>query len=253
MSDPQPTPPAARGFSTMTALMSSRKIDVGLWLTRLLTIAFAFAYIIPIFGNSPHSSYSKAFMASAATSALRLHQRKPVVQFTRVFGMELLQEDSLHYLIYSVLWLMAPAPTTVALLPILLFAILHFASFSLTLLDALGQNSWWGARMLISLVELQSRNILRMVAFSEIFLMPLSIVFIFTGQTSMVTPFMYYRFICMRYASRRNPYTRNMFHELRLAAEEASRSPRMPTAVTNLMYKAIGLVSRMAPVMEAQQ
>ena len=83
------------------------------------------------------------------------------------------------------------------LAPVVLFALLHFASYSLALLDTLGerrtqrisynsifvayfapsfhkidkiipfassgQNSWWGARMLISLVEFQSRNILRLL------------------------------------------------------------------------------------------
>jgi hypothetical protein len=94
----------------------------------------------------------------------------------------------------------------VVLLPVFLFAVLHSASYSLTLLDVstvffmkklnikqfimclmtlnftlqtLGHNSWWGARLLISLVEFQSRNILRLVAFTEIFLMPFTIVLIF--------------------------------------------------------------------------
>ena len=35
--------------------------------------------------------------------------------------------------------------------------------------------------MMISLVELQSRNILRMVAFQEIFLLPFSVLMIFAG------------------------------------------------------------------------
>ena len=36
-----------------------------------------------------------------------------------------------------------------------------------------------------------------------------------------MTPFIYYHFLTLRYTSRRNPYTRNMFHELRLATEAA--------------------------------
>lgn len=44
------------------------------------------------------------------------------------------------------------------------------------MLQQIGQNSWWGARMLISLVEFQSVNILRLVAFTEIFLMPFVII-----------------------------------------------------------------------------
>ena len=45
--------------------------------------------------------YYKALMANAATSALRLHQRLPRVQFTREFLAMLFVEDSAHYLLYS--------------------------------------------------------------------------------------------------------------------------------------------------------
>jgi hypothetical protein len=51
--------------------------------------------------------------------------------------------------------------------------------------DWTGQNAWWGARFLISFVEFQSRNILRMVAFNEIFLMPLAVFLIFAGNTEL--------------------------------------------------------------------
>ena len=60
------------------------QIDVLLWATRVATILFTVGYILPIFGN-PYNSYYKALMASAATSALRLHQRLPQVQFNREF------------------------------------------------------------------------------------------------------------------------------------------------------------------------
>lgn len=43
----------------------------------------------------------------------------------------------------------------------------------------LGQNSWWGARLLISLVEFQQRNILRAIAFAEVFLMPYAVFAVF--------------------------------------------------------------------------
>ena len=158
-----------------------------------------------------------------------------------------LAEDSAHYLFYSLIFLWGSQPMTVALLPVALFAALHAASYSLTLLDALGQNAWWGARMIISFVELHSRNILRMAAFSEIFLMPLLVVFIFSGQTTLLTPFLYFRFLGMRYASRRNPYTRSMFMELRIAFENAAASPRMPQGARNLVHRLINFVSGLAP------
>ena len=62
----------------------SPQIDVLLWATRVATILFTVGYILPILGN-PYNSYYKALMATAATSALRLHQRLPQVQFNRQF------------------------------------------------------------------------------------------------------------------------------------------------------------------------
>merc|ERR1712038_1711086 len=230
------------------------KIQIGLWATRIMTVAFALAYFLPIFGNHPFSSYYKALMSNAATSALRLHQRLPRVSFTREFAATLFLEDSAHYLIYSIMFLFAE-PVTVALGPVVLFAVLHLASYSLTLLDCLGTNNqnWWLGRMLISLAELHSRSILRMVAFSEIFLMPLTVILVFTGRVSLVTPFMYYRFLGLRYSSRRNPYTRSIFYELRMSLEQTSQSPSVPQFARNLIYKGIAIASSLAPPTMAQQ
>lgn len=73
-------------------------------------------------------------MANAATSALRLHQRMPRLQFTREYFALLLVEDSCHYLFFSTIFLYV-SPFILILLPVVLFAILHAASYSLTLLD----------------------------------------------------------------------------------------------------------------------
>lgn len=73
-------------------------------------------------------------MSNAATSALRLNQRIPSVQFSREFFVQLLMEDSAHYLLYSLIF-MYTSPMTMVLAPIFLFALLHFASYSLGLLD----------------------------------------------------------------------------------------------------------------------
>jgi len=237
--------PPARGWAAFTRHISSHKTDVALWCTRLATIIFTLGFMLPLFGN-PYQSYYKALMANAATSALRLHQRLPQVHFTMEFFYQFLLEDSAHYLFFSLIFLYA-APITFVLLPVVLFAVLHTASYSLTLLDTLGHNSGWGARLLISLVETQSRNILRMVAFNEIFLMPFSITMIFAGKTTILTPFLYYRFLGLRYSSRRNPYCRTLFHELRLAMDSLTYSPRCPVWARNVVIKAIAFVSNLAP------
>jgi len=234
-----------KGLGAFKHHVLAHKIDVALWATRIATIVFAVGYIIPVFGN-PTQSYYKALMATAATSALRLHQRLPQVQFTREFFFQFLLEDSAHYLFFCLIFLYTE-PITLALMPVALFAILHSASYSLTLLDTLGQNAWWGARMLISFVELQSRNLLRMVAFNEIFLMPLIVFLLASGRASLVTPFLYYRFLGLRYSSRRNPYCRTMFHELRLAVTQLAYSPKCPGFLRTIVYKMVQLVENMAP------
>ncbi|XP_059488007.1 Krueppel homolog 2 [Neocloeon triangulifer] len=225
--------------------IKAHKLDFALWCTRVCTIFFTIMYFIPLTGNA-YSCYYKALMANAATSALRLHLRLPQVQLSQQFFAQLVAEDSCHYLFFSLIFLYV-SPLALVLLPVVLFAMLHSASYSLTLLDQLGQNSWWGARMLISLVEFQSVNILRMVAFTEILLMPFVFIMIFLGKAGLLTPFIYYNFLTLRYSSRRNPYTRNMFREIRVNLENVANKPSFPAFLKGPVHSGIALVSRLAP------
>lgn len=129
----QEPPNRPKGIEALQAHVISNKIDSALWASRMLTIIFAIGYIIPIFGNA-HGSYYKIFIANAITSALRLHQRLPHFQLSREFLSLLLCEDSCHYLFFSLIFLYV-APVLLIPLPIVLFAVLHSASYSLTLLD----------------------------------------------------------------------------------------------------------------------
>lgn len=250
--DPQSTnqsssvpPPSTdtTGAARFIEHVKANKIDVALWATRLLTILFTIAYILPLFGSA-QSYYTKVLLANAATSALRLHQRLPTFGFSREFLGRLLQEDSCHYLFFSIIFLYV-YPVLLILFPVLLFAVLHSSSYSLKLLDILGQNSWWGARFFISIVEFQTTNILRLVAFSEIFIMPLTIVLVFTGRAGLMTPFIYYHFLNMRYMSRRNPFTRNMFTEIRMGVDALAL--RSPPIVSKILRGAVSFVTRLAP------
>uniref|UniRef100_A0A0K8WK73 Protein Kr-h2 n=2 Tax=Bactrocera latifrons TaxID=174628 RepID=A0A0K8WK73_BACLA len=212
----------------------TNKVDVAMWATRILTVLFTFSYLVPLISNQ-QSSFNKVLLSNAATSALRLHQRLPSFAFTREFLARLFMEDSCHYLMFSLIFFNAQ-PTLLILIPIVLFAVLHASSYSLKLLDIIGQNSWWGARFLISLVEFQASNILKAAAFAEIFIMPLAIVFTFRGKTGLMTPIVYYHFLVMRYSSRRNPYTRNAFAELRVKAEALAASS--PAVVGKIIHSA---------------
>ncbi|XP_071530224.1 transmembrane protein 33 [Panulirus ornatus] len=237
--------PRVSGIEALKANIMEHKVDTALWATRALTLIFCILYLIPVFGN-PYSSYQKVLMSNAATSTLRLHQRVPLVQLSREFFAQLLMEDSAHYLLYSIIF-MYTSPITMVLAPIFMFALLHFASYSLGLLDVMGQNNALGSRFLISLVEYQHRNILRGAAFVEIFLLPLCIILLFLGRVNLLTPFVYYRFLTLRYSSRRNPYTRNMFYELRVTMEYMVNKPGIPVFLRNAVNRSIVFISGLAP------
>lgn len=226
--------------------MIDNKINVGLWVTRLFTIIFMIGYLIPIVGN-PYNAYYKALMSNAATSALRLHQRVPRVQLNRQFLERLLLEDSCHYLFYSLIFFYA-APVTLVLTPVFLFALIHLASYSLTLLDCLGQNRWWGARLLISLVEFRSYSILKLCALSEILILPFTALLVFTGRAGLLTPFIYYQFLKLRLSSQRNPYTRNVFYELRNGLSSVSQKPAVPDIIRRMIDGLLSLTQQMAPM-----
>jgi len=243
--------PANKGVANLIRHIQNDKIGVGMWMTRLLTVIFAtFGYILPILSSvlgNPINCYYKTMMAAAATSALRLHQRLPRIQLSREFAANMMTEDSAHYLLFSLIFIFASGPITMALLPVLLFAVLHAASYTLNMLDALGApTTLWPVRMLISFVELQSRNILRMVAFTEIFLLPILVMNVFRGVTWLVGPLVYYRFLGLRYSSRRNPYTRTVFYMLRVSLEKTAEHPSMPNGVKVLIYKFISVVCSLA-------
>ncbi|CAG0917812.1 unnamed protein product [Notodromas monacha] len=205
------------GVHVLISQISNKRIAFALWVIRLVTVVLTLGFFIPLWG-SQFSLYYKILMANAATSALRLHQRVPNFRFDRGYFIDVVKEDSFHYLCYSLIFIFC-APLTLVTLPVFLFAVSHFASYSLELLDCIGANSIWPARMMISLVELQSANILRLVAFSEILLMPMVVMLTFRGAATLVTPFLFYRFLGQRYSSERNPYSRTIFHELRLSLE----------------------------------
>lgn len=243
---PEERIPQEKGWNTLGQHIIENKIRVGLWLTRLFTIIFTIGYIIPIFGN-PYNVYYKALLSNAATSALRVHQRVPRVRLNRSFLEVLLVEDSCHYLFYSLIFFYS-APVTLVLTPVFLFALMHTASYSLTLLDCFGQNSFWGARLAISLVEFQGRNILRLCALSEIIILPFTVFLVFTGRAVLLTPFIYYQFLKLRLASQRNPFTRNVFYELRDGLSMVSKKPAVPDIVRRMIEGFLSLTQRMVPV-----
>ncbi|POI29273.1 hypothetical protein CIB84_006977 [Bambusicola thoracicus] len=153
------------------------------------------------------SFYQRALLANALTSALRLHQRLPHFQLSRAFLAQALLEDSCHYLLYSLIFVNS-YPVTMSIFPVLLFSLLHAATYTKKVLDARGSNSLPFLRNLLDKLNANQQNILKFIACNEIFLMPATVFMLFSGQGSLLQPFIYYRFLTLRYSSRRNPYCR---------------------------------------------
>lgn len=101
-------------------------------------------------------------------------------------------------------------------------------------------------RFLENILQSQ-RQILLTIALAEITLMPTIIFAIIAGLASIFTPFMYYQFVALRYSSRRNPYSQQAFHWLRLSLQHFAMSPRCPSILQTIIYRGIEIVCRFAP------
>lgn len=243
-SSTQTPPRSAPSSPTLISVLLERKTDAVLLLSRLATIFFTLMYILPFFrsASEPNVYYTKALMASAVTSALRLRQRIPAFEFSREFFFNLIREDSAHYLMYSFLFL-SGSPMTIVLIPITTYAILHSCSFLAQILT--------GYPVIKSYLDRITENhakLLRFVALNEIILMPLLILSIFVARSNFLLIFMYYRFLTLRYTSHRNPYTRTLFYELRETVQHLCSRPACPPIVARICYGTIAFINRLAPV-----
>lgn len=247
------SPSSGTGSSPLRAVaarVAQDKVEASMWLTRLGTVVFTVFYMIPLVGQ-PYANYQRALACSVATSCFRLHQRMPRAELSRLFIAQLLLEDSCHYLIFSLAFLYLVGPVTLALMPVFCFALLHATKYTYSILNAMGSNSLPAVRALLSKVDSHQVTLLSFIACTEIFLMPALVLLIFSGQAALFLPIIYYQFLTLRYASRRNPYCRQLFHEMRVKAEELSRNPRCPGLVSSLVTKSVSLISRCAPPLPA--
>ncbi|XP_012284612.1 Krueppel homolog 2 [Orussus abietinus] len=237
--------PQENGWNALKDHVLRDKIQVGLWCTRVLTIVLTQFYMFPIVGNANHTYY-KILLSNGASSALRLYQRVPRVQLNMEFLQTLMLEDSFHYLFYTLIFLFV-SPSLLVLCPVFFFALLHSASYSLTLLDCLGQNSWWPLRFGISVLEANTSNILRICGLWEILLMPITILFVLAGHAGILTPIIYYQFLHFRLVSRRNPTTRNVFHEIRRYLHSLAMKPSMPEIFRRIILGFVAFTQHISP------
>lgn len=241
---------------TVKQYLITNKYDTCLWLIRIYMIFSTVLYIVPLLGMQfSASSYKRVLIGSAAISALRIHQRMPRIQFSVEFAKQLVLEDSFHYFSYSVLFLIGSQPATVILMPIFIFAVMHAATYTRKVIEVSGTGNSLVLkfRQLISKIENREiqQQMLLFIATTEILVFALSVLMMFGGQATILVPFFYYRFLQLRYSSRRNPYSKLAFSRLRLSIEQLSNHPKCPSIGRKILLGIVSIAVRFCPTQAA--
>uniref|UniRef100_UPI00398F005B transmembrane protein 33-like isoform X3 n=1 Tax=Pristiophorus japonicus TaxID=55135 RepID=UPI00398F005B len=231
----------------ISQFMMSNKTESIMWLLRLFTLVSTFFFLFPIFGVAEGGHfYQRALLANALTSACRLHQRLPRFQFSRAYVTQALLEDSCHYLLYSLIFITS-YPITLCFVPVAVFSLLHATAYTRKILDIIGPNSIPWVRSFLDKMTTHQQSLFKFIACNEILLMPAAVFMLLGGRAHLFLPFFYYRFLTLRYASRRNPYCRTLFYELRVAIEQMTTRPSCPSFIRNACHKTIKLICKLAP------
>ncbi|XP_043560452.1 transmembrane protein 33-like isoform X3 [Chiloscyllium plagiosum] len=217
---------------SVSKFMMSNKIESIMWLLRIFTLMSTFFFLFPILGVAEGGQfYQRALLANALTSACRLHQRLPRFRFSRAYVTQALLEDSCHYLLYSLIFITSH-PITLCLVPVAVFSLLHATAYTRKILDLtlahaqnkacepipagiallameiIGPRSVPWVRSFLDKMTTHQQSLFKFIAYNEILLMPAAVFMLFGGRAHLFLPFFYYRFLTLRYASRRNPYCR---------------------------------------------
>lgn len=207
-----------RGWNAVIEHIKGHRVNFILAVTRLLTVLCTISYLIG-FPGPAQNRFKQALLLNAATSSLRLHQRMPppqLNQLSRAYFMNLIREDSFHYLIFPMMFLTGN-PITLALLPCCLYALFNLAVYTITILDKYGDQDRLKARVLDFVAKYQ-QSLLHTIALSEVALVPIVVISVFTQVVGILVPMLYYKFILLRYNSTRNFQLKLLLSQIRALA-----------------------------------
>jgi len=246
-SQPQENQQEAAGSNVnrLAAMFSANKLDAMSWVIRVYLVYLSATFML-LGGALPSfdSNYKKALTANAFVACIRLHQRLngnfglSREHFQRVFT-----EDAAHYLLYSMVFLMQPIKLAMCLVPISLMALIHCVKYGYKVCDAL--NIAWGRNML-NAVATRQQMLFRLVALTEIFMLPVVCVMVFLGRTTFVAPFVYFRYVKLRYYSNRNTYSKQVFYELRVVSDQYKFSANTPNVLKKIINFGQGICFKFA-------
>ncbi|KAG7264307.1 hypothetical protein CRUP_020993 [Coryphaenoides rupestris] len=219
MSDTDQQPPPAPPRTGPLQFLLSNKLETAMWLSRLFTVYCSVMFILPLLGaHAAANFYQRALLANALTSALRLHQRLPHFQLSRAFLAQALQEDSCHYLLYSLILRLPHFQLSRAFLAQALQEdSCHYLLYSLIL--SVGPASLPLIRNFLDKLTANQQNVLKFIACNEIFLMPATVFMLFS----------------------------TLFTELRVLLEHVIMKPTCPAFFRKMCLSSIAFISRLAP------
>jgi len=222
-SNPAPLPLMQR----LTILLNAGKLDAAAWFIRIYLVFLSIQYIL-LGGAIPsvEGCYKRCLICNAVIACIRLHQRiGNQFALSKEHFLRMSTEDSAHYLFFSIIFLMQPSKITLALMPITLMAVINAVKYGYKVMEVLNTNV---GRSLLNSVAMKQQTLFRLVALTEIFLLPMLTLMVFLGRAQFLSPFLYYRYIKLRYSSQRNAYCRQVFYELRMSGDMYKNSPRTP-------------------------
>lgn len=208
----------ARGLDAVIEYIKNSKIEFIMNVTRALTVLCTISYLIGYPGPA-QNRYKQALLMNAATSSLRLHARMPppqMNQLSRAYFTNLMKEDSFHYLIFPLMFFTGQ-PITLALLPCCLFALFNLATYTMRILEKLGDQEQLIDKMASILTRIQ-QSLMHTIALSELAMMPIAVVSVFTRVVSVLLPLFYYRFLLLRYNSLRSAHLRLLVSQIKTRA-----------------------------------
>ncbi|KAL5251386.1 hypothetical protein ACHWQZ_G016928 [Mnemiopsis leidyi] len=230
-------------------MMRDGKASV-MFLARMFAVINGFTFAIASFFNPAlaYACFQRLMFAFGLASVVRLSQRLGPIQFTKQYMINVVLEDSAHYMLFACNFYAHKPTTVIGVIPTL-YCLLQSTAFLLAMLQECHSPSWTVLKKQLNKVKENQQQLLRVVASAEIFVMPVVLIQLFTGQCgSILTPLVYYQFLMLRYMSRRNPYVRNAFTELKMAINQLIYKPSCPTIIRTIVTKVMGMIERLSPL-----
>jgi len=252
MTETDPAPPTLKGdMLVMRNVLSRDPKSAVMFFARSFAAVNGLLYgITTLFaGSFAMSFFQRTLFAFGLASIIRLSQRLGPIQLTKMYFINVVLEDSAHYFLYSCNFYSHTSTTLIAIVPTL-YCIVQSSVYLFNLITECKTATFTPLLAQLTRLKANQQVILRLVATAEIFIMPLIIMQMFAGQCgSILTPLVYYQFLMLRFMSRRNPYVRNAFTELKLSITLLLDKPMCPAIVKTLVLKGMSLVEKLAPSM----